>query len=72
MRKATPQGYEAKFAGFIRACEMAKADNIPHVLVAWPKVLGDNYEELIESLWRLSDAGLALLIAGENDAKPRT
>lgn len=72
MRKATPQGYEAKFAGFIRACEVAKAEEIPHVIVAWPTVLGDTYEEVIESLWRLSDAKLALLIAGENNAKPRT
>lgn len=70
MRQATPQGYEAKFAGFIRACEQAKAEGIPHVIVAWLTVLGDTYEEVIESLWRLSDAGFALLIAGEKNARP--
>jgi len=65
MRKATPQGYAVKFAGFISACDKAKAEGIPHVLVAHPQVLGDTYEEIIESLWRLSEARLALLIAGE-------
>jgi hypothetical protein len=72
MRKAVPQGYEGKFAGFIRACDKAKAEKIPHVIVAQPQVLGDTYEEVIESLWRLSDAGLALLITGEKDARPRS
>jgi hypothetical protein len=65
IRKATPQGYEGKFAGFISVCDKAKADGIPHVIVAQPQVLGDTYEEVIESLWRLSDARLALLIVGE-------
>ena len=65
MRKAAPEGYQKKFAGFIRACEKAKAEAIPHLLIADPRALGDTYEEVIESLWRLADAQLALIIAGE-------
>lgn len=63
MRQRTPDGYEAKFAGFIRACEQAKAKGIPNVIIAQPQTLGDTYDEIIESLWRLADARLALVIA---------
>lgn len=65
MRPETPTGYKAKFAGFIRACEKAKAENAPNIIIARPQALGDTYEEVIESLWRLADARLALLIAGQ-------
>lgn len=34
---------------------------------AYPWVLGDNYEELIESLSRLADAGLSMQIASRKD-----
>ena len=63
MRQRTPDGYEAKFAGFIRACAQAKAKGIPNVIIAQPQTLGDTYNEIIESLQRLADAGLALVIA---------
>lgn len=63
MRQRTPDGYEAKFAGFIRACEEAKAKSIPNVIITQPQTLGDTYNEIIESLQRLADAGLALVIA---------
>ena len=63
MRQTPPDGYEEKFAGFIRACEQAKAEGIPNVVIARPQTLGDTYDEIIQSLWRLADAGLALIIA---------
>ena len=63
MRQPTPSGYEKKFSQFIKAYEKAKADGIPNLVVAHPHVLGDTYEELIESLWRLSEANLSLQIA---------
>jgi hypothetical protein len=58
----TPAGYEKKFDGFIRLCAEAKANGTNDVIVAFPWVLGDNYEEIIESLSRLADAGLTLHI----------
>ena len=63
MRQRTPDGYEAKFAGFIRACDQAKANGIPNVIVAQPQTLGDTCDEVIQSLQRLADARLALVIA---------
>ncbi len=54
--------YEKKFASFIEMCQKAKQDNIPNVIISHPQVLGDNYEEIVESLARLADAGLLLQI----------
>ena len=42
--------YEQKFAGFIEACRKAKEQGLTTVLVHHPHVLGDTYEELVESL----------------------
>jgi hypothetical protein len=55
-------GYEQKFAHFIRLCSEAKATGTAQVVVPFPCVLGDTYEEVIESLSRLADAGLRLQI----------
>ncbi len=57
-----PQGYETKYAEFIRLCAQAKSDNVDYVIIAQPWVLGDTYDEIIESLSRLAEAGLALHI----------
>jgi dihydrodipicolinate synthase/N-acetylneuraminate lyase len=53
-----------KFADFIKMCEQAKADGVEVVVVAAPWVIGDTYEEIIESLSRLADAQLALSVMG--------
>lgn len=58
----TPGGYEKKFSDFIEMCENARQDNTPQVIIHHPSVLGDTYEEVIESLSRLADAGLSLRI----------
>jgi hypothetical protein len=63
----TPPDYEKKFADFIRLCSESKANGITQVKVAYPWVLGDNYEEVMESLSRLADAGLSLHIAARKD-----
>jgi dihydrodipicolinate synthase/N-acetylneuraminate lyase len=63
----TPPNYEKKFADFIRLCAEAKANGISEVTVAYPWVIGDTYEEIIESLSRLADAGLSLHIAARKD-----
>jgi dihydrodipicolinate synthase/N-acetylneuraminate lyase len=64
---STPRDYEAKFAGFINLCAEAKRNGLKQVMVPYPWVLGDNYEELIESLSRLADAELVLQIAARKD-----
>jgi hypothetical protein len=58
----TKQTYEAKFANFIEMCAQAKVESIDMVMIYHPEVLGDNYSEIVESLNRLSTAGLKLLI----------
>jgi len=49
-------------------CSDAKEKDIDAVVVSHPSVLGDTYEERIESLSRLADAGLGLQIAGRAPA----
>ncbi len=66
-----PSGYEKKFADFIRLCSEAKAKGATQVTVAFPWVLGDTYEEVIESLSRVAEAGLLLQIAGRADVASR-
>lgn len=60
--------YAEKFAGFIALCAEAQRQKLDAVIVSHPSVLGDTYAELIESLSRLADAGLALQIAGRGPA----
>ena len=67
----TPGGYEKKFGDFIRLCAETKAAGVKQVVVAYPWVLGDNYEEVIESLSRLADAGLALRVQGRAQSASR-
>lgn len=67
----TPQGYEKKFADFIKLCSAAKASGATQVAVAFPWALGDNYEELIESLSRLAEAVLLLHIVAPKDRPSR-
>ncbi len=62
MNRKTPHGYEQKFTSFIQLCEEAKAKKVEQVIIAEPSVIGDTYDEVMESLSRLADAGLALHI----------
>lgn len=62
-----PLNYEKKFADFIRLCSEAKANGVSQVMIPYPWVIGDTYEEMIESLSRLADAGLSLHIAARKD-----
>ena len=57
-----PLDYEKKFASFIEMCAKAKQDDVPHIIITHTQVLGDTYEEIIESLSRLAEAELALHI----------
>ena len=64
MPHTTPAGYEQKFANFIKLIAKGKADGVSELIVAAPWVIGDTYDEMIESLGRLSDAGVALRCIG--------
>ena len=63
MPHKTPPGYEQKFENFIKLIAKGKADGVSELIVAQPWVIGDTYDEVMESLSRLADAGLALHIA---------
>jgi len=58
--------YSEKFRSFLELIERCKRKEIDAVLVAYPWVLGDTYEELTESLNQIADAGVQLGIAKRN------
>ena len=55
--------YETKFAEWIKVVAEANATDVKAVLIAEPWVIGDTYEEIVESLSRLGGTSLALQIA---------
>ena len=59
--------YEEKFHTFIRMCNDAKAQGAEAVLIYQPEILGDTYAEMVESLNRLSDAGLLLRLVPQQE-----
>ena len=61
---ASKEPYEKKFADFIRMCKEARSSGTDVVVIAHPHVIGDNYEEIVESLKTLARADLKLAIAG--------
>jgi len=54
--------YEIKFATFIKAVADAQATGCNIILIVEPWVIGDTYEEITESLARLSGTGIGLQI----------
>ena len=54
--------YEEKFSAFSQAIADAKSKKADIVISA-PWIIGDTYEEIIESLSRLAGAGIALHVA---------
>ena len=63
MEHQIPDGYDEKFTAFIKMCADAKGKDIDAVIIAQPWVLGDTYEEVMESLGRLASSNLGLRIA---------
>lgn len=51
-----------KFADFDRMISESKGNGVKTVLVASPRTLGDNYEELIRNLTKLQEAEMTLVI----------
>jgi hypothetical protein len=56
--------YEKKFSDFIRLLAESKEQQI---MIHHPQVLGDDYQEIVESLDRLSLAGKSLMIVPKKD-----
>jgi hypothetical protein len=54
---------EEKFAEFIRQCKTVKEQGAITVIVTHPAKLGDTYEEMVESLSRVAELGLQLVVA---------
>jgi hypothetical protein len=54
--------YETKFADFLIMCAENIAKGVDGIVVDDPGQLGDDYDELVESLNRLADAKLTLMI----------
>jgi hypothetical protein len=71
MVRPTPSDYDNKFADFLRLLAETLEDV---VIVHHPQVLGDSYQELVESLNRLADAEKKLVIVprarGVEKARP--
>lgn len=55
--------YATKFADFITKVAQAKATGCDCILIAEPWVIGDTYDEIIESLSHLAGTDLCLTIA---------
>jgi hypothetical protein len=49
-------------AKLIEMCAKAKHDKLDAVMIHHPQVLGDNYDEMVESMNRIADAGLMIHI----------
>jgi hypothetical protein len=62
--------YEKEFAGLLRLCDDAKHGKIDVVVIHHPEVLGDTYEEIVESLNRIADAGLKIAIPPRAERNP--
>jgi len=60
--------HKQKFSGLIAAIASAKAEEADVLTVRSPEELGDNCEELIESLRRIAEAGVALGFIPPNQA----
>ncbi len=66
MNQLARKRYEKKFSVFIKMITETKNNGVSRVVVSHPEVLGDNYEELVESLNRLSAAEITLFIVPPN------
>ncbi len=55
--------YDEKFAGFLRLCEEAGKGTFQIVVMGFPAVLGDDYDELIRNLAQSAKAGLLVAFA---------
>ena len=69
IEKTRQQPYEQKFASFLELCDEAASGKFEVVIVAFPEVLGDNYDELISNLSYAAEAGLLIATADGSPAR---
>ncbi|MGA2253510.1 MAG: hypothetical protein ABSG53_02520 [Thermoguttaceae bacterium] len=62
--------YEQKFASLLTICEDAASGKYEAVIIAYPQVLGDSYEEVMINLQQLAKAGLLVAVAGTSPGIP--
>lgn len=55
--------YETKFAEWIKVVTEANATDVRSIIISEPWVIGDTYDEIVESLSRIGGTSLALHIA---------
>jgi hypothetical protein len=58
--------FREKFAGLFQLCEQARTGRIQIVVVAFPEVLGDDYDELVRNIGMCAEAGLLLAVAQQS------
>jgi hypothetical protein len=62
--------YKQKFATLLTLCEDAASGDFEAVIIAYPRVLGDTYEEMLMSLSLLANAGLLIAVASASQGVP--
>jgi hypothetical protein len=62
--KSRNLAYERKFDEFLKLCDDTASGGYEVVIIAYPEVLGDNYDELLRNLSRAAEAGLLVAISG--------
>ena len=63
--------YQEKFAGLLKAIKEARSTKAETLVIAFPEALGDDYNEIIESMNRISDAGLSITIVPRKERGPK-
>jgi hypothetical protein len=63
--------YEQKFRGLLAAIAEAKSQDAECLVVASPGALGDDYDEIVESLNRIAAAELSLRIVPADNGHQR-
>ena len=53
---------ERKFEQFNKMLKDIKEGDVDMIIIAWPDVLGEDYEEVIENLSRIAECDLPLVI----------
>ena len=54
--------YHEKFSDLVRLCEQARTGKYQIVIVAFPEVLGDDYDELVRNIAMCAEAGLLIAV----------
>jgi hypothetical protein len=61
--------YDEKFAHLTDALEKAALSAYKEIVVPRPEALGDTYEEIVESLNRIADAGVKVTVVPRQDRR---